>query len=190
MSLQEKTNFQILIIYYIYNPTFIILYLVSKFQEPPTMVYLEMRLAPCWLVATWRFSLGSPSLSSWWWRVTITYYMYMEQTFEMCVPQRNTPDLTVASWMDFHSRAMISITKSDETKCCSNQLRRCLAFTMLIQWLVGFFLVVPNRCTSPPKKTKKTDQFAPEKEPFSIFEVIFLHHFSGASYQTSRDVFP
>lgn len=154
MSLQEKTNFQILIIYYIYNPTFIILYLVSKFQEPPTMVYLEMRLAPCWLVATWRFSLGSPSLSSWWWRVTITYYMYMEQTFEMCVPQRNTPDLTVASWMDFHSRAMISITKSDETKCCSNQLRRCLAFTMLYSdWLV-FSWLFPIDAPLPPKKQK------------------------------------
>ena len=189
MSLQEKTNFQILIIYYIYNPTFIILYLVSKFQEPPTMVYLEMRLAPCWLVATWRFSLGSPSLSSWWWRVTITYYMYMEQTFEMCVPQRNTPDLTVASWMDFHSRAMISITKSDVTKCCSNQLRRCLAFTMLYSdWLV--FPGCSQSMHLSPQKNKKTDQFAPEKEPFSIFEVIFLHHFSGASYQTSRDVFP
>lgn len=47
-----------------------------------------------------------------------------------------------------------------------------------------------------PQKNKKTDQFAPEKEPFSIFEVIFqsffrskLSNFQGCFYLAKEEVY-
>jgi len=57
--------------------------------------------------------------------------------------------------------------------------------------VIGWFF--PSRSQSmhlSPQKNKKTDQFAPEKEPFSIFEVIFLHHFPEQAIKLPGMFFP
>ena len=132
--------------------------------SPPSMVYFGMQVAgllrdPPAGDGYWQTEHPKayvPSCKTWPGKYHVFQEVHGANAWNVCVPQRNTPNLTVDSWIatkvyDFHHQKRWNKNNWCKVLCCSNQLSFPWRFSLYnaVQWLVDFFPVAPKR--SPPE---------------------------------------